>query len=484
MGISNISIFNNKCLIGGSWINGEKGNVIHVHNPADNSLLTTVPKLFAADAERAIVAANEAFLEWKQTTPQQRSNTLLAWYNLVIEHADELAKIMCLEQGKPLAEAKGEILYAASFIQWFAEEAKRSYGDTIPSSDSMRLQVYKEPVGVCVAITPWNFPAAMITRKVAPALAAGCTIIVKPATETPLTALALARLAVDAGIPDGVLNVVTGPASELAAVFTTSEVVRKISFTGSTAVGAKLMQACGATVKKVSMELGGNAPVIVFDDADLEIAVQGVINSKFRNAGQTCVCANRIYVQAGIHDRFVEALKEKVSQLKVGNGLDASTDIGPLINTKAVSKVQEHIYDALEKGASLVLGDGQPHTLGDNWMSPTIIKDVTQNMLCAVEETFGPLAPIFKFEDESEAVEKANSTEFGLAAYVFSQDVSRLYRVIAEIEAGMVGVNTGLISNEVSPFGGVKASGVGREGSKYGLDEYMELKYVCFGNIK
>jgi succinate-semialdehyde dehydrogenase/glutarate-semialdehyde dehydrogenase len=398
-----------------------------------------------------------------------------------MQHQDELAAIMTVEQGKPLREAKGEIAYAASYVEWFSEEAKRGYGDIIPTVPSSEILVFKEAIGVCAAITPWNFPAAMITRKVAPALAAGCTILVKPASETPLTALAIAKLAENAGIPAGVFNVITGSSTKIGKIFTESPIVKKLSFTGSTEIGAKLMAQSAPTVKKLSLELGGNAPVLVFNSANLDQAVQGVMDTKFRNAGQTCVCANRIYVQSAIYDEFVAKLKVKVDALKVGNGLDADTDIGPLINRKAIQKVEEHIQDALSKGATLVTG--QTVNTDGNWCIPTLVKDVTQDMLCAKEETFGPFAPIFKFEQEQDAIAMSNDTEFGLASYVFTQDINQFIRVSRGLEYGMVGVNTGLISNAAAPFGGVKSSGIGREGSKYGMDEYLEIKYVCLGNI-
>ena len=388
---------------------------------------------------------------------------------------------MTVEQGKPLKEAKGEIAYAASYVEWFSEEAKRGYGDIVPTVSTSEILVFKEAIGVCAAITPWNFPAAMITRKVAPALAAGCTILVKPASETPLTALAIAKLAEKAGIPAGVFNVITGSSTKIGKIFTESPIVKKLSFTGSTEIGAKLMAQSAPTVKKLSLELGGNAPVLVFNSANLDQAVQGVMDTKFRNAGQTCVCANRIYVQSEIYDEFVAKLKVKVDALKVGNGLDVDTDIGPLINRKAIQKVEEHIQDALSKGATLVAG--QVNNPEGNWCVPTLVKNVTQDMLCAKEETFGPFAPIFKFEQEQEAIAMSNDTEFGLASYIFTQDINQFIRVSRDLEYGMVGVNTGLISNAAAPFGGVKSSGIGREGSKYGMDEYLEIKYVCLGNI-
>ena len=398
-----------------------------------------------------------------------------------MENEAALGELMTLEQGKPLKEARGEIGYAASFIEWFAEEAKRLYGDTIPGhATDKRIIVSREPVGVCAAITPWNFPAAMITRKVAPALAAGCTIIVKPAMETPLTALALAALAEQAGIPAGVINIVTGDAKTIGPVLTDSPIVRKLSFTGSTPVGAHLMAACAPTVKKVSLELGGNAPFIVFDDADIEDAVTGALDSKFRNAGQTCVCANRIYVQSGVYDAFVERLAQRTSELSVGKGSAEGVEVGPLISEKAVEKVEAHLQDALDKGGRLITG-GKRHALGGTWFEPTVVADVTADMACAREETFGPLAPVFRFETEAEVIRQANDTEYGLAAYFYAESVSRIWRVSEALEYGMVGINTGLISTASAPFGGVKSSGIGREGSRYGIDEYTELKYLCLG---
>ncbi|MEC8901861.1 MAG: NAD-dependent succinate-semialdehyde dehydrogenase, partial [Pseudomonadota bacterium] len=414
-------------------------------------------------------------------TAAERSQLLKRWHALIMENEAALGELMTLEQGKPLKEARGEIGYAASFIEWFAEEAKRLYGDTIPGhATDKRIIVSREPVGVCAAITPWNFPAAMITRKVAPALAAGCTIIVKPAMETPLTALALAALAEQAGIPAGVINIVTGDAKTIGPVLTDSPIVRKLSFTGSTPVGAHLMAACAPTVKKVSLELGGNAPFIVFDDADIEDAVTGALDSKFRNAGQTCVCANRIYVQSGVYDAFVERLAQRTSELSVGKGSAEGVEVGPLISEKAVEKVEAHVQDALDKGGRLITG-GKRHALGGTWFEPTVVADVTADMACAREETFGPLAPVFRFETEAEVIRQANDTEYGLAAYFYAESVSRIWRVSEALEYGMVGINTGLISTASAPFGGVKSSGIGREGSRYGIDEYTELKYLCLG---
>ena len=479
MDITSLSVFENRCWVNGQWISAQE--TLEVKNPLDNSILTTVPVLDDVVIEQALFDAEIAQKKWKNVAAGERSRLLRNWFDLLIQHQDELATIMTLEQGKPLKEAKGEIAYAASYVEWFSEEAKRGYGDIIPSNATSEILVFKEAVGVCAAITPWNFPAAMITRKVAPALAAGCTILVKPASETPLTALAIAKLAERAGFPAGVFNVLTGSSTRIGQIFTQSPIVKKLSFTGSTETGVKLMAQSAPTIKKLSLELGGNAPVLVFNSANLDQAVQGVMDTKFRNAGQTCVCANRIYVQSEIYDAFIEKLKVKVEALKVGNGLDPDTDIGPLINRKAILKVEEHIQDALSKGAILVAGKTQNSDA--NWCVPTLVKDVTQDMLCAKEETFGPFAPIFKFENEAQALAMSNDTEFGLASYVFTQDMNQFIRVSRGLEYGMVGVNTGLISNAAAPFGGVKSSGIGREGSKYGLDEYLEIKYVCIGNI-
>ncbi|MDN8247091.1 NAD-dependent succinate-semialdehyde dehydrogenase [Acinetobacter baumannii] len=480
MDIKQLNVFENRCFVNGEWLSS--ADKIVVTNPLDQSVITEVPALSDDVIEQAIVDADIAQKQWRNVAPNERSRLLRNWFDLLVEHQDELAMIMTVEQGKPLREAKGEIIYAASYIEWFSEEAKRGYGDIIPASTNTEILVFKEAIGVCAAITPWNFPAAMITRKVAPALAAGCSILVKPASETPLTALAIAKLAEKAGFPKGIFNVVTGSSTKIGQLFTSHPLVRKVSFTGSTEIGAKLMAQSAPTVKKLSLELGGNAPVLVFNSANLEQAVQGVIDTKFRNAGQTCVCANRIYVQSEIYDSFVEKLKAKIMQLKVGNGLDENVDIGPLINRKAVQKVEEHIADALSKGATLITGTTK-NTEG-NWCAPTLVKDATQEMQCAKEETFGPFAPIFRFETEQQAIEMANDTEFGLASYVFTQDINQFLRVSRNLEYGMVGVNTGLISNAAAPFGGVKSSGIGREGSKYGMDEYLEIKYVCLGNIK
>jgi succinate-semialdehyde dehydrogenase/glutarate-semialdehyde dehydrogenase len=464
--LQDLSIFKNKCLINGQWLSHSE--LVDVRNPADGKILTQVPKMEGVETKLAIDAANRALNSWKSLTAYNRAEILMKWHDLVVEHASDLGTIMTLEQGKPLREAEGEVLYAASYIKWFAEEARRAYGEIIPSEDNTKkILVTKEPIGVCAAITPWNFPAAMITRKVAPALAAGCTIIVKPAMETPLTAFALLGLAQDAGVPDGVINVLTGDSQKIGAEMTSNPIVRKLSFTGSTSVGSKLMADCAPSIKKLSLELGGNAPFIVFEDANLELAASELIKSKFRNAGQTCVCANRIYIQ-------------KVKQLKVGNGLEPNTDIGPLIDKKAVHKVRQHIEDALSKGASILIG-GEPHSNGDNWFPPTVLLNANQNMQCANEETFGPLAPLICFDTIDEAIQMANNSEFGLAAYMFSENHRTIEKVSSSLEVGMVGVNTGIISTAVAPFGGVKSSGIGREGARAGLDEYLETKYVCYG---
>jgi len=440
-----------------------------------------VPKLGAAETRRAVEAAERALPAWRALTAKARAQKLRRWFELMLEHQDDLARLMTLEQGKPLAEAKGEIAYAASFLEWFAEEAKRVYGDTIPGHQSdKRLIVLKQPIGVCAAITPWNFPSAMITRKAGPALAAGCTMVLKPASQTPFSALALAELAERAGIPAGVLNVVTGSAGEVGGELTSNPVVRKLSFTGSTEIGRQLMAECARDIKKVSLELGGNAPFIVFDDADLDAAVEGALISKYRNNGQTCVCANRLYVQEGVYDAFAAKLKAAVERLRIGNGLEAGVTTGPLIDARAVAKVREHIDDALAKGATLLAG-GRPHALGGTFFEPTILTEVPRDAAVAREETFGPLAPLFRFRDEAEVIELANDTEYGLASYFYARDLSRVFRVAEALEYGMVGVNTGLISNEVAPFGGIKASGLGREGSKYGIEDYLEIKYLCLG---
>ncbi|SFE77704.1 NAD-dependent succinate-semialdehyde dehydrogenase [Paracidovorax wautersii] len=475
------SLLRDQCLVDGRWISGER--TIAVTNPATGAVIGQVPRLGQGETREAIAAANRAWPAWRARTAHERSALLVRWHALILEHQDDLARIMTAEQGKPLAEARGEIGYAASFIQWFAEEAKRVYGETIPAPiASQRIVVVKEPVGVCAAITPWNFPAAMITRKAGPALAAGCVMVVKPASQTPLTALALVALAERAGIPAGVLSVVTGAAGEVGTELATNPLVRKLSFTGSTEVGRHLMQQTAATVKKVSMELGGNAPFIVFDDADLDAAVEGAIVSKFRNAGQTCVCANRLYVHDSVHDAFADKLAAALAALKVGPGDEEGVRIGPLIDEAAVRKVEEHLADATAKGARVLTG-GQRHALGRSFFEPTLVVGVTQAMRVAREETFGPMAPIFRFRTEDEVVAMANDTEFGLASYFYARDLGRVWRVAERLEYGMVGVNTGLISNEVAPFGGIKQSGLGREGSRHGIEDYLTIKYINMAGI-
>jgi succinate-semialdehyde dehydrogenase/glutarate-semialdehyde dehydrogenase len=481
MQLNDSTLFRQQAFIQGKWCDAESKKTIEVTNPANAQLLGTVPKMGANETRAAIEAANQALPAWRALTAKERATLLRRWFDLMMANQDDLAKLMTLEQGKPLAEAKGEIAYAASFIEWFAEEGKRIYGDTIPGHQAdKRLIVIKQPIGVTAAITPWNFPAAMITRKAGPALAAGCTMVLKPASQTPFSALALAELAQRAGIPDGVFNVVTGSASEVGNELTGNPLVRKLSFTGSTEIGRQLMQQCAKDIKKVSLELGGNAPFIVFDDADLDKAVDGALASKFRNAGQTCVCANRLYVQDGVYDAFAKKLQAAVEKLTLGDGLAQGVTTGPLIDEKAVAKVKEHIEDALSKGARIITG-GQPHELGGNFFQPTILVDVPASAKVAKEETFGPLAPLFRFKDEADVVAQANDTEFGLAAYFYARDLSRVFRVGEALEYGIVGINTGIISNEVAPFGGIKASGLGREGSKYGIEDYLEIKYMCIG---
>jgi len=481
MHLKDAQLFRQQAYIDGAWLDADSGQTIKVTNPATDEVIGTVPKMGAVETRRAIEAANRALPAWSALTAKERSNKLRRWFELLIENQDDLGRLMTLEQGKPLAEAKGEIVYAASFIEWFAEEAKRIYGDVIPGHQpDKRLIVLKQPIGVTAAITPWNFPAAMITRKAGPALAAGCTMVIKPASQTPFSALALVELAHRAGIPKGVLSVVTGSAGDIGGELTSNPIVRKLSFTGSTEVGRQLMAECAKDIKKVSLELGGNAPFIVFDDADLDKAVEGALISKYRNNGQTCVCANRLYIQDGVYDAFAEKLKVAVAKLQIGNGLDEGTTTGPLIDDKAVAKVQEHIADAISKGAKLLIG-GKPHALGGGFFEPTILTDVPNNAAVAKEETFGPVAPLFRFKDEADVIAMANDTEFGLASYFYARDMSRVFRVAEALEYGMVGVNTGLISNEVAPFGGIKASGLGREGSKYGIEDYLEIKYLCLG---
>jgi succinate-semialdehyde dehydrogenase / glutarate-semialdehyde dehydrogenase len=469
--------------IDGSWVAADGGESLPVHNPATGAKLGVIPNMGTTETRRAIAAAATAMPAWAARTAKDRAVILRRWFDLMMANQEDLAVLMTAEQGKPLAESKGEIAYAASFIEWFAEEGKRLYGDIIPGHQpDKRIMVLRQPVGVVAAITPWNFPSAMITRKAGPALAAGCTMVVKPATQTPYSALALAELAERAGIPKGVFNVVTGSATAIGGEMTSNPMVRKLTFTGSTEIGKKLMVQCASTVKKLSLELGGNAPFIVFDDADLDAAVQGAIASKYRNTGQTCVCANRLLVQAGVYDEFSAKLMAAVGKLRVGDGLAGPTEQGPLIDAKAVSKVEEHIADAVKKGAKIALG-GKRHALGGTFFEPTILTGVTPQMMVAREETFGPLAPLFKFETEAEAIAMANDTEFGLAAYLYTRDLARSWRVSEAIEYGIVGLNTGIISTEVAPFGGVKESGTGREGSKYGIMDYTELKYVCVGGV-
>lgn len=470
-------LFRQQCFVNGEWT-GE--SVEAVENPHDGSELGRVPNFGAAEAASAIEAANAAFPGWRAQTAKERGALLSRWAQLCLEHKEDLATILTLEQGKPLAEARGEIVYGTSFLQWFAEEARRVYGDTIPANTSRhRIVTLKQPVGVVAAITPWNFPNAMITRKAAAALAAGCTMVLKPAPETPFSALALAELARRAGVPPGVFNVITGDAVAIGGELTSNPIVRKLSFTGSTEVGRLLLRQCADTVKKVTLELGGNAPFIVFEDADLEQAVAGAMASKFRNAGQACVCANRVFVQTGIYDAFAAKLCEAVARLKVGNGLDEGVTTGPLINQQAIEKVKAHVADAVAHGARVVAG-GREHALGGLYYEPTILTHVSADCMLMREETFGPVAPLIRFMDENEALSIANETESGLAAYIYTRDVGRAWRVAEALDYGMVGINEGVISTEVAPFGGVKQSGLGREGSKYGIEEYLEIKYVCF----
>lgn len=483
MKLTDPKLFRQQCYINGAWVDADSGETIDVTNPATGEKLGTIPKAGAAETRRAIEAANAAWPAWRAKTAKKRSVILRKWFELMMANQEDLGILMTAEQGKPLAEAKGEIAYAASFIEWFAEEGKRIYGDTIPQHGSdKRIVVIKEPVGVVAAITPWNFPAAMITRKAGPALAAGCPIVIKPATETPYSAFAMAELADRAGVPKGIINVITGASREIGGEMTSNPIVRKLTFTGSTEVGKILIKQCADTVKKVSMELGGNAPFIVFDDADLDAAVIGAMASKYRNTGQTCVCANRIYVQDGVYDEFLSRFSQAISAMKVGDGLKGATQQGPLINMSAVEKVEEHLKDAVDKGARVVIG-GHRHALGGTFFEPTLIADVTQDMKVAKEETFGPLAPVFRFKTDAEAITWANDTEFGLAAYFYSRDIGRVWKTAEQLEYGIVGINEGIISTEVAPFGGMKESGTGREGSKYGIEDYLETKYLCMGGI-
>ncbi|MCC8465500.1 NAD-dependent succinate-semialdehyde dehydrogenase [Photorhabdus bodei] len=481
LNIAENPFFRQQAYINGQWCDADNKETLNVFDPATGSVIGQVPNMAANEAKKAIQAAYDALPEWRALTGHQRAQLLHNWFRLLSENKKQLAEIMTSEQGKPLAEAEGEITYAASFIEWFAEQGKRTNGEIIPSPTAdKRLLVIKQGIGVCAAITPWNFPAAMITRKVAPALAAGCTMVIKPANETPFTALAMAELAIQAGIPAGVINIVTGHSHIIGEVLTTDERVRKLSFTGSTEVGRLLMRQCSNSIKKVSLELGGNAPFIVFDDADIEKAVEGAIAAKFRNAGQTCVCANRFYVHKDIYRVFSQRFVEEVQKIKVGNGFEQGIKIGPLINSKSVDKVQSLLADALNKGADLLCG-GKRHDLGDNFFIPTVLGNVAENSLMLEEEIFGPIAPLVIFDDEDKVIESANNTIYGLAAYFYSENPQRIWRVSEKLEYGMVGINTGLISNEVAPFGGVKQSGLGREGSIYGIDEYLELKYLCQG---
>ena len=483
MQLSDPSLFRHQVYIDGAWSDADDGGTIDVTNPADGSALGTVPNCGGAETARAIAAADKAWPAWRAKTAKERAAILRRWHDLMHENVEDLAVLMTAEQGKPLAEARGEVAYAASFLEWFAEEGKRLYGDTMPTyMGDRRVLVIKQPVGVCAAITPWNFPAAMITRKVGPALASGCPMVVKPASSTPYSALAMAELAERAGVPAGIFSVVTGSARSIGAEMTGNPTVRKLTFTGSTAIGKTLMEQCAGTVKKVSMELGGNAPFIVFDDADLDAAVTGALASKYRNTGQTCVCANRILVQDGVYDAFVGKLADAAASLKVSGGMEEGAQQGPLIDMAAVEKVEEHIADAVAKGAKVATG-GSRHALGGTFFEPTVLTEVTTDMKVTKEETFGPLAPVFRFKTEEEAIRMANDTEFGLAGYFYSRDIGRCWRVAEALEYGLVGVNEGVISTEIAPFGGMKESGIGREGSKYGLDEFVEVKYICMGGV-
>ncbi|WP_299877789.1 NAD-dependent succinate-semialdehyde dehydrogenase [uncultured Cocleimonas sp.] len=484
MKLNDNSLFRQQAYVNGNWIDADDGKTFEVTNPANNEVIGTVPDLGAAETKRAIEAANDAWPAWRAKTAAERSAILETWFDLIMENQQDLAAIMTLEQGKSIAEATGEVAYGASFIKWFAEECKRVYGDTIPSKNNdQRIIVTKEPIGVCAAITPWNFPNAMITRKAAPAFGAGCPMVVKPAEATPFSALALAELAERAGFPAGIFSVVTASqGKDVGEEMTTNPIVRKVTFTGSTAVGKILMKQCSSTLKKMSLELGGNAPFIVFEDADLDAAVEGLMVSKYRNSGQTCVCTNRTLVHESVYDEFAEKLAAKIGDLKVGDGFEEGVNQGPLINMAAVEKVEDHISDAVGKGAKVLVG-GKRHALGKTFFEPTLLANVTTDMKVTYEETFGPVAPLFSFKTEAEAIQMANDTEFGLAAYFFSRDIGRSWRVSEALEYGMVGVNSGLISTEVAPFGGVKESGLGREGSKFGLDEYLETKYICMAGV-
>ena len=483
MQLNDTNLIKNKCYVNGKWVDAGSGESFEVTNPATGSVISTVPNFGADETRAAIQAAENAYPEWRAKTAKERAVLLRNWYELIIDAADDLATLMTAEQGKPLAEARGEVVYGASFVEWFSEEAKRVYGDTIPSpANDRRIVVVKEPVGVVAAITPWNFPIAMITRKCSPAIAVGCTVVIKPAEDTPLSALALAELAERAGIPAGVINVITGDPVQIGGELTSNPIVRKLSFTGSTEVGKLLLRQCSDTVKKVSMELGGNAPFIVFDDADIDAAVTGVMASKYRNTGQTCVCANRIFVQSGIYDEFAKKMAAAVGELKVGDGFDDGVTQGPLINIEAIEKVERLVKDATQKGAKVITG-GTRHELGGTYYTPTVLADVTTDMACATEEIFGPVAPLYKFDDENEVIKMANNATSGLAAYFYSRDIGRVWRVADALEYGVIGINEGIISTEVAPFGGFKESGVGREGSKYGTEEFLEIKYLCMGGL-
>jgi succinate-semialdehyde dehydrogenase / glutarate-semialdehyde dehydrogenase len=483
MKLTDAKLFRQQCYIDGAWVDADGGGTIPVENPANGERLGTVPKMGAAETRRAIAAADRAMPAWQAKTAKERAGILRKWFELMMANQEDLAQLMTAEQGKPLTESRGEIAYAGAFIEWFAEEGKRIYGDTIPAHGAdKRIVVLKQPIGVCGAITPWNFPSAMITRKAGPALASGCAMVLKPASQTPFSALALCELAERAGVPKGVFSCVTGTAKEIGGEITSNPTVRKVTFTGSTEIGKLLMAQCAATVKKTSMELGGNAPFIVFDDADLDAAVKGAIASKYRNAGQTCVCANRILVQDGVYDAFAKKLADAASAMKVGNGAEAGIVIGPLIDMKAIEKVEQHVADALKKGARVVVG-GKRHALGGSFYQPTVLADVTTDMMVTREETFGPVAPLFRFKTDAEAIKMANDTEFGLAAYFYTRDIGRVWRVAEALEYGIVGINEGIISTEIAPFGGVKESGIGREGSKYGIEEFLEVKYLCMGGI-
>jgi succinate-semialdehyde dehydrogenase/glutarate-semialdehyde dehydrogenase len=481
--LSDPKLFRKACYIDGAWVTARSGATLDVDNPATGEVIGTVPVMDALETRDAIAAAGRAFLEWRQTAAKERAAVMRRWFDLMMANQEDLARLMTTEQGKPLAESRGEVAYAASFLEWFGEEAKRVYGDTIPGHQrDKRIVVLKQPVGVVACITPWNFPLAMITRKAGPAIASGCTVVLKPAAQTPFSALALAELGERAGIPKGVFNVITGDASEIGRELTSNPIVRKLSFTGSTQTGRLLMAQCASTIKRLSLELGGNAPFIVFDDASLDAAVEGAIASKYRNTGQTCVCANRIFVQDGVYDAFAAGLSDAVAKLKPAPGFEPDATQGPLIDDRAVAKVEQHIEDALAKGARVLRG-GHRHALGGRFFEPTVLVDVTPDMILAREETFGPVAPLFRFKTDEEAIALANDTEFGLAAYFYGRDIARVWRVAEALEAGIIGINTGLISTEVAPFGGVKQSGLGREGSKYGIEEFLEIKYACLGGL-